>query len=369
MIVVAGHATLVNGKLYESPNNTIVETLKKMEQDFVYIRHSIDGSLPSTAYWHKRGNLVRESKLWVARKPSILRYTNEIITTVFYILLHPALWGANYIGIDPLNSFSGIILRSVAVFKKSIFFTADYSTTRFKGVMNSFYHSLDRFSVKRANQTWNVSSRIKMVREKMGLTPEKNIFVPNVPSSDYKKFLDNKKDKYALVTLGIISEQLDFVNVFTALANLAKKYPKISFKIIGNGPKEDEYKEMVKKMGVAERVHFLGFMSHDDALDTISKSGIGLALYNGNWSFNYYGDSMKIREFFCFGLPVLTTDTHSTVDDVQSEKAGLVTPMSADEYQAAIEEMLSNYESYSAGSRRIAEKYDGIHERLLAQFV
>lgn len=338
-----------------------------MSRDFVYIRHSIDGQLPAIAYWHEKGELVRESKLWVIRKPSVLRYTSEIVATIFYVLFHSELRGSNYIGIDPLNSFSGIVLRALGIFKQSIFFTADYSTTRFKGIMNFFYHTLDRFSVKRANQTWNVSSRIREVRSKMGLSDDKNIFVPNVPSSDYKKFLQNQKDKYSLVTLGIISEQLDFVNVFQSMKNLLPKYPKLSFKIIGNGPKEDEYKELVKKLGIADKVQFLGFMSHDDALDNISRSGIGLALYNGNWSFNQYGDSMKIREFFCFGLPVLTTDTHSTVGDVQTEKTGKVCSMSAEEYADAIEDILSNYEEYSANSKSISEKYDGIHERLLSQ--
>ncbi len=367
MIVIGGHATLINGKIYEAPTNTLVETLKKMNQRFVYIRHSIDGNLPSIAYWYREdGSVEKESRVWVFRKPSILRYVTEIVATFFYALFHKGFWGANYIGVDPLNAFSGVILKKLGVFKKSIFFTADYATERFQSkTLNNAYHSLDRFAVKNSDQTWNVSSRIYDVRQKMGLAETKNIYVPNVPSSDYKRFLSNKIDPNVLVTLGIISEQLDFVNLFTAMVNLTKINPKIRLKIIGNGPKVEEYTALVKKLGLANNVEFLGFMSHDDALDTISKSGIGLALYNGNWSFNHYGDSMKCREFFCYGLPVITTDTHSTVEDIRKENVGKVCEMSSEAYEKAVNDILAEYKTLSANSKRLAEKYDGIHEQLL----
>lgn len=366
-MIIAGHASLVNGKVYEAPTNTLVEILKKKDKEFVYLRHSIDGQLPSVAYWYK-GGAMRQRTILPKGLPSIIRYGGEILVTFFYLLFSPKVWKGSYIGVDPLNAFTGILLRKIGVFNHTIFFTADYSTSRFKSrLLNDAYHFLDRFCVRNADQVWNVSSRILAVRKKMGLSTSKNIFVPNVPSDDYKKFVKNVKEENTIVTLGMISEQLDFINLFQALKALAAKNPNIRLKIIGNGPKEDEYKALVKKLGLDEKVSFLGYMSHDDALNEISKSGIGLALYNGNWSFNYYGDSMKCREYFCYGLPVVTTDTHSTVEDIKNNKAGEVCEISAHAYQEAIENILANYQAYSKNSFQLSGQYEGIHARLLSK--
>ncbi len=51
MIIIAGHAGVVNGKIYEAPVSTIVELLASQKKTFLHIRHSIDGQIPSTVFW------------------------------------------------------------------------------------------------------------------------------------------------------------------------------------------------------------------------------------------------------------------------------------------------------------------------------
>ena len=369
MLVIATHATSINGKIYEAPSNTLTEILKAEKKDFLFLRHSMDGSFPSILYFFNGGIQARSRNLHVFSSISLLRYVTEILSTVVFFLFNGTKVDT-YIGVDPLNAFSGVLLKKIGRVHRVIFYTADYSHERFKnGILNSVYHILDTFCVKNADYVWNVSSRIREIRKKQGLSDEKNIFVPNVPSSDYKKYLDaHGRNRYSLVSLGIISEQLDYIGVFDAIRNLKSKYPDIRLKIIGNGPKESEYKAYVDEIGINDRVEFLGYLDHGRALEEISKSGIGLALYNGKWSFNYFGDSMKCREYFCFGLPVITTDTHSTVDDIKNAKSGVVCSQDKASYEAAIVDVLENYDTYSTASFGLARKYDAIHTGLLSEF-
>jgi len=195
----------------------------------------------------------------------------------------------------------------------------------------------------------------------MGLEDSKNIYIPNVPSDEYKKYLNNKKDRLCMVTLGIIGSQLEFTKVFITIKKLKKDYPNIKFKIIGSGPMVDYYKKQCEEMGIQDSIIFMGTLGHTEALEEISKSGIGLALYNGSWSFNYYGDSMKCREYFCFGLPVLTTDTHSTVEDILSNRVGLVVGTDVENYVSEIKSILKNYENLSKNSYDLARVYDDVH--------
>ena len=50
MIILVTHAALIGGKIYEAPSSTIFEILLAKKQDFLFLRHSIDGNLPSTLY-------------------------------------------------------------------------------------------------------------------------------------------------------------------------------------------------------------------------------------------------------------------------------------------------------------------------------
>ena len=369
MIVIMGHAALIDGKIYEAPVNTFVETLIKQKRDFLFIRHSIDGKMKSRVFEYKGGKLQTEKVLsGIISGPGPLRYCGEIFISYFYLRRQKNL--ELLLAADPLNAFVGRMLKASKRLRQLVFITCDYSEQRFANpLLNWIFNKVDRMAVGSSDQVWSVSKRIQTLRGKMGLAQEKNILVPNVPSSDFRKFYHNKRDIHMLVTLGLLGEQLDFDNIFKAISRLKGKYPKLRFTVIGNGPKEEEIKRLAKKLKIDDRIIFTGHLDHDAALEKISRSGIGLALYNGNWSFNYYGDSMKCREFFCFDLPVITTDTHSTVEDIKEYEAGVVAEMSQDAYANAIEEILEKYQEYSANSAELAAKFDDIHSRMLNKLI
>lgn len=364
MIITTSHATIINGHIYEVPANTIVESLKLLNKPFIFVRHSMNGDFNSQVFKHDGSSISRENLIPFTIKISFLRYLSEIIFTVIYFLrkFHRKSDIEIFFGVDPLNTVSGLILRRLGVVKKVVFYSVDYSKNRFENkLLNFLYQKLDNICTLNSDEVWSVSTRIVDLRRKMGLEDNKNIYIPNVPSDEYKKYLNNKKDKLCMVTLGIIGSQLEFTKVFITIKKLKKDYPNIKFKIIGSGSMVDYYKKQCEEIGVQDNVIFMGTLEHNKALEEISKSGIGLALYNGSWSFNYYGDSMKCREYFCFGLPVLTTDTHSTVEDILSNRVGLVVGTDVENYVSEIENIFKNYEDFSKNSYDLAVVYDDIH--------
>jgi len=154
--------------------------------------------------------------------------------------------------------------------------------------------------------------------------------------------------------------------LFEAVKLLKDRFPLIYLKVIGGGVKEDEYKKYVSDEKLENNIKFFGQLDHAQALEEISTSGIGVALYNGKWNFNYYGDSMKCREYFCFGLPVITTDTHSTVEEIKEYDAGVICLSDPISYSDAIEKILMNYEYYANNSYLLNRKYCDIHNRVLS---
>lgn len=365
-IAVASHITLIKGKEYDGIGNVIIETLSSITKQFIFVRHSMDGLLSSEVQTYHKSKIKQRINLHVMSKKAPLRYITEVLKTVFYFSRREKI--DVYIGIDPLNAVAGILLKKLRRIDSAIFYTADYSPRRFEsGIMNKIYHWIDVYCVKNADEVWSVSSKIVNIRKNMGLDDSKNVFLPNVPPIEFNSFRKNKHDKFNLIMYGIVDTQLDFEGSIRAVARLKDTLPKISFTIVGNGPEEDRLKEVAQDLRVSDRVHFMGRRPLSETLELASHAGIGLALYTGEWDFNEFGDSTKCREYFNYGLPVISTDTHSTVDEIKEYDAGMTVRKSVDEYIAAIQLIIERYDKFSARSLELGKKYEGVHRKVLQQ--
>lgn len=363
-VAFASHVALIKGKEYDGIGNAIIETLSSIADDFTFIRHSMDGLMPSEVRTYHKSKISRIVNLRVVSKIGPLRYITEVVKTVYFFVRKDKV--DVYIGIDPLNALAGILLKKLHRVDTAIFYTADYSPSRFNsGLMNRIYHWIDVYCVRNADEVWSVSSKIVDIRRGMGLSDVKNVFLPNVPPVEFNHFRNNTHDKFNLIMYGIVDTQLDFEGAIRAVAQLKDDMPKISLTIVGNGPQEEYLKKVADDLSVADRIRFMGRRTLKETLELASRSGIGLALYTGEWGFNQYGDSTKCREYFNFGLPVISTDTHSTVGEIVANKAGIIVRKETDEYITAIQSAIARYDEMSLRSLSLGKKYEGIHQRAL----
>jgi len=366
-LAVASHVALVDGKQYDGIGNVLIETLEGLSENFMFVRHSMDGLLPSEVHQYNKKNITKKQLLVISRIGP-LRYLTEFIATVFYFTFLKKI--DIYVGIDPLNAVAGIFLKKIGRLDTAVFYTADYSVNRFtNSFLNKIYHKIDRYCVNYADQVWSVSSKIVKIRREMGLSDSKNIFLPNVPPIEYAKYRENKREKHTLITYGIIDKQLDFEGVIRAVSNLKEDIPDIKFVIVGNGPEESRLIKLAEELSVSDRIIFKGRQTLPKTLELASKSGVGLALYTGAWAFNTFGDSTKCREYFSYGLPVISSDTHSTVDEIKAFNAGIIVKLSQVDYENAIKKVISNYDTYSSHSLSLGKKYEGIHRKMIQELL
>lgn len=367
-IAFASHVALIRGKEYDGIGNVLIKTLSSVTDNFIFVRHSMDGLLASEVRYFKKESFERSDKLSVISKSAPLRYLSEVLSTVYYFLFKQKV--DVFVGIDPLNALAGVILRKIGRVDKVIFYTADYSPHRFEQeTLNKIYHLIDGYCVKQADTVWSVSSKIVEIRSEMGLVEEKNIFLPNVPPVEFNAFRTNEHDMYNLIMYGILDKQLDFHGAIRSVAELKETFPEISLTIVGNGPEEENLRDLAISLDVTDRVLFKGRLPLEETLKLTSKSGIGLALYTGTWGFNQYGDSTKCREYFNYGLPVISTDTHSTVDEIKGYGAGIVVDKSIEAYTGAVKNVLDEYNEYSKNSYELGRKYEGIHRKVITDLL
>jgi len=281
-----------------------------------------------------------------------------------------------FIAINPLNALYGIVLKKIGKVKKIIFYTADYAEKRFNNpVINWIYHTVDQLAVRYSDQIWNVSTRITDLRKRQGLKAKNNIFVPNSPPFNKKTIFNiDRINKYEIVIAGVIEATIDFTLIFKVISILKNKYPSIKLKIIGGDDWKTKYLNLIEKLDISRNVKFIGKLNHIDFLNELSKSSIGIAFYPNEIPWNYYCDSMKIRDYLSCGLPVITNNTHSIADDIKINNAGLVIELGEKQLKNALDIIFSDenlYQKMRNNAIDIAKIYDNdkLLNKLLADYI
>lgn len=371
MLLVIGHSTRQNGKVYEFPNSLLLEELTAQKKTFAYLRHAIDGKYISQLLIFKKGTLYVTIPIPCVLWPAPVRYATEFLLNLLIIAAITCIHQRRIIciAIDPLNAISAILAQKLLICKHVVYYSVDYSKTRFtQPTLNTIYQWIDRTSALKADQVWNVSKRITQLRTTQGVDKKKNKYVPNAIAMqrtvpDKRKRLRNP---IKVITLGILNDQLDYSNFLHAMQTLKSEGVFVELTLVGNGPAERAIKELVQQYELESQVRFIGHVEHSEAIRMISNHDIGTALYNGSWSFNYYGDSLKCREFFSCGLPVITTNTHSTVEDIVEHRAGIVCEQNEKSYATALTNIATNYNTYSKNALLLGKRYENTRSKLLA---
>jgi|WetSurMetagenome_2_1015567.scaffolds.fasta_scaffold57058_1 glycosyltransferase involved in cell wall biosynthesis len=158
---------------------------------------------------------------------------------------------------------------------------------------------------------------------------------------------------FALGFIGIIREQqgLDLAFEFLKINNDCR------LEIIGKGYRMEYYQKLAKKLNIANKVKFYGFV--DKPEDIFSKWDAGIALYENKVSnLSRYCEPTKIKDYLSYGLPVITTSTTYFHKEIEHYKAGLVIKENVASLRKAVDEIKNNYSEYVSGVDKIVSDYE-----------
>jgi glycosyltransferase involved in cell wall biosynthesis len=83
-----------------------------------------------------------------------------------------------------------------------------------------------------------------------------------------------RRDDPTLVTVGHLVSHKGQAAVIRALAALRERHPGLRYVVIGKGPEREPLAELANRLGVAERVDFLGALAHERALEEMARGHI-----------------------------------------------------------------------------------------------
>ena len=120
--------------------------------------------------------------------------------------------------------------------------------------------------------------------------------IPNVTYPDYNP--DNAKNIISVARFETIQKRQDVL--VKAFAEFSAKHPEYVLKLVGDGPNENEIKQLVDSMGLGKKVEFLG--ARKDVLELLSKSTMFVL------SSDYEGLPNALLEAMAVGVPSISTD-------------------------------------------------------------
>jgi len=315
----------------------------------------------------KYGVVIDESFGLPPIKPEFASYFKDVIFTIRRILACGKRFSL-YIGFDGLNTMVGLLLRSLGIVEKVVFYTIDFVPVRFPNrILNILYHMIDKISVKYSDCVWNLTRSMEAARRKRGLLAGRNAPTIVVPiGMNLQRIRDIRKasnDPKRLVYAGYLDNSFGVQLILEAVARLSNEIPNLELLITGTGPLDKNLNHLIRKLGIEKHVKFMGFLeSHKELERLISTCGVGLAIYSDSpLSYKRYADASKVKLYMACGLPVITTDVPPIAEEIKAHKAGLVIRYDLNELVKAILLMTSSYDIYrklKQNAIRLVADYD-----------
>jgi glycosyltransferase involved in cell wall biosynthesis len=188
-------------------------------------------------------------------------------------------------------------------------------------------------TVEAAAKVFSVSDSLRRLAIELGAAPEKTEVVGNGVDTERYHPVDRTaaRSRYGLpenaqvlVSVGALVERKGMHRVIDCLPELINRHADLHYVIVGGAsPEGDNRAELdaqVARLGLSERVHFLGALPPDELKWVLSASDVFvLATHNEGWA-NVFLEAMAC------GLPVVTTDVGGNAEVVCRDELGIIVP-------------------------------------------
>lgn len=349
------------------PAFRLEEYLRNKVKNLVFIGHPFSYTKDTRSFLrvYKSGKLIKEKKFVGWKGSELSFYFKDIFLTLWWVLKFSS--KADYfVGVDNLNVFSGFILKLIGKVRHLIFYTIDYVPNRFKNkVLNSIYHFLDRFAVRKSDKVWNLASIMVDEREKGGVDIKyrnKQIVVPIGTAMHADINVSSRIDRYKIVHMGHLLEKQGVEKLIEAMVYVVKKIPKAHLLIVGGGPLETKLKKDVTRLKLQKSVKFTGFLKEfSDVEKMMQDAAIAVAPYlDSKDTYTRYTDPGKPKDYLASGIPVVITKVPQVAYEIEKNKCGIAINDDKKELTEALITLLTNdkmlYE-FRKNAIKMAKKY------------
>jgi glycosyltransferase involved in cell wall biosynthesis len=184
-----------------------------------------------------------------------------------------------------------------------------------------------------ANRVFAVSASLQRVAVQLGIAESSVRVVGNGVDSSRFQPLPRDEARHALglpaharvmVTVGGLVERKGFHRVIACIPELVQQYPDLHYLCVGSPGPEGDYsatlRAQVERLGLQQRVHFLGGMPPEQVRRVLSAADVMvLATRNEGWA------NVLLEALAC-GVPVVATDVGGNAEVICRADLGAIVP-------------------------------------------
>lgn len=330
---VSSHVTEVYG-----PVQALKRYLLKRFTKLIFIEHPFSyTSLGASTLTFYRGGLVSTEKKVVQLTSDLLAYFRDLLLTLYWFLRKGRRTKV-FIGVDNLNALVGVLLKKIGFRFKLIYYSTEYMPMRFANkFLNYLYHFVDRVCLHNADFVWADSPRVVALRQRQGLSEERNILLGSGVDELLLSRKSNGTNRHHLIFVGHLTENKGLDLVVGNLPRVLEKAPAVRLSIFGAGPHQPVLEEMIDRLGLRDKVTISPLTSVDRYYEGLQKAGIGLAFYpEYKYHAFYFSDPVNVREYLACGLPVIVSHVLPIAEEVSKRPLGIAAPYDGDAFVAGV---------------------------------
>lgn len=243
-----------------------------------------------------------------------------------------------WIGFNNLAAARGLFQRRAGRAGKVVYWAIDFVPDRFgRGLLTRAYDGLDRFCCRRVDARFEVSrAALEARNERHGLSSAVAATAEVAPMGSWLSRVpvspEDGSRARRVVFLGHLVPRQGVAMLLDALEVLQRRGVDFIAEIAGHGPLLGELQERARKLGLEDRVAFLGFVRDHRQLEEIVASGsVAVAPYDtAPDSFTRFADPSKVRTYMAAGVPVVMTDVPPNAHELAAEGGVELVPYTPD---------------------------------------
>lgn len=195
---------------------------------------------------------------------------------------------------------------------------------------------------------------------------EKIVVIPT--GIEINKLVNKKQasdNKVTILTVSYLIARKNISALLYALKKVVKMHPNVELKIAGHGPQEQELRSLTKKLGLEDKVNFLGFIKHADVHKVYQSADIFCLTSVED------PNPLVIKEAMSYGLPVVATEVGAVREYVDSSIGLIVPPRDVSKLVQSINYLLEHKElrlkMAKKARQRAEKKYSW--DRIIDQYI
>jgi glycosyltransferase involved in cell wall biosynthesis len=196
-----------------------------------------------------------------------------------------------------------------------------------------------------------ISPMVQDVLTEEGFCQDKIVVVGNgVNVEDYPFSLN--KIPYSLIYIGRLTELKRVNSLIEPISVVRNKFPEVKLHIVGDGPKHEEVRRKIEKLGLSQNVSMHGYLLEREKIELLSRS----AVYVSNSIFEGFG--IPLVEAMATGTVPVVSDIEGHRFVFQDDNVGYLVK-NTEEMATKITDLLGNETErlrLAANGRRLVEQ-------------